>query len=488
MVDVASSEGSGGGGGGPAPGGRKGRPSAPEGPAAGKAQRLPGRLARTMRTAVLGGRVGSRALGGALADVVRNRTDREAARRNRQLDSARRVVATMQELRGPLMKVGQLLSTHTEALPPSVAEVLQPLQQKAPPMSYATIKEVVEDDLGEPPESLFQDFTEQAVAAASLGQVHRGRLPDGTDVAVKIQYPGADGSVEGDLRNLKLGATLVKRLLADTFRNERLDVTPVAEELAEHIAQEVDYVREAYNAKILGRLFAGDEHILVPRVHDRFSGLRVVTYDWVQGDDLDAGLRHADVAVRERTVGQMLHLFWRQFLGAGLLHADPHPGNFKVLPDGRLGLLDYGCVKIFDEHFMTHFGSMVVGRLEGDLYRVRQAMIDLELVTDPSDEAQFEDMLKLSEFCSVGLTEDEAFDFGSFSYVDAARELMQHFLSRRTLPPSKKDFLFLTRVVVGYYEYFSRAKVRLNFHRIVRPYAVQGWRGRAFDIPAYDAD
>ncbi|HJK97524.1 MAG TPA: hypothetical protein RMF84_09900, partial [Polyangiaceae bacterium LLY-WYZ-14_1] len=110
---MASSEGSGGGegggGGGPAPGGRKGRPSAPEGPAAGKAQRLPGRLARTMRTAVLGGRVGSRALGGALADVVRNRADREAARRNRQLDSARRVVATMQELRGPLMKVGQLL-------------------------------------------------------------------------------------------------------------------------------------------------------------------------------------------------------------------------------------------------------------------------------------------------------------------------------------------------------------------------------------------
>jgi len=384
------------------------------------------------------------------------------------------------------MKIGQLLSTHTEALPASVADVLQPLQQKAPPMSYGTIRDVVEDDLGEPPEKLFGTFTRDAVAAASLGQVHRGTLPDGTDVAVKIQYPGAESSVDGDLRNLKLGATMVKRLLADTFKAERLDVTPVAEELAEHIAQEVDYVREAYNAKLLGRLFDGDPHVVVPRVHDAFSGLRVVTYDWIEGDDLDAGLKHGDLAVRERTVRQLLHLFWRQFLGAGVLHADPHPGNFKVMADGRLGLLDYGCVKIFDEHFMTHFGSMVVGRLEGDLPRVRQAMLNLELVTDPSDEAQFEDMLKLSEFCSVGLTEDEAFDFGSFSYVDAARELMQHFLSRRTLPPSKKDFLFLTRVVVGYYEYFSRAKVRMNFQRIVRPYAENGWQGRSIEIPPYD--
>lgn len=450
-------------------------------------ERLPGRLARTWKTAMLGGRVGSRWIGGRIADALRDDDLRSKRRFDRQLESARRVVETMTELRGPLMKVGQLVSTHTEALPPHVAEVLRPLQQKAPPMSYGTIRRVVEDDLGEPPEALFEDFTEEAVAAASLGQVHRARLPDGTDVAIKIQYPGADGSIDGDVKNIQLAAGLVKRLLADTL-SSRLDVTPMAEELAEHLAQEVDYVREAYNAKLLADLFRDDPHIVVPRVHDRYSGLRVVTYDWLEGEELDFGLRHDDEAVRVRTVKHLLHLFWRQFFGAGLLHADPHPGNFRVMPDGRLGLLDYGCVKVFDDHFMTHFGGMVRARLLGDVPAMRAAMRALELVEDPDDEAQYDDMTRLADYCSIGLRADEDFDFGTFSYVQAGRELMEHFLSRRTLPPSKKDFLFLTRVVVGYYEYFSRGRVRMNFRRVVMPYAEPGFQGRAIEIPPYDDD
>lgn len=247
-------------------------------------ERVPGRVARTLRSAWLGGRVGSSYLGGKLADVFRRGGEREGAGAERHAANARRIVETMGELRGPLMKIGQLLSTHAEALPEEYGTILRSLQSKAPPMSFGAIREVLEADLGAPPEELFAELSREAASAASLGQVHRGRLKDGTEVAVKVQYPGAEDAVRADLSNMSVATGMVKRLLVDALGQTRFDLTPIAEELAEHLLQETDYCREAYNAKLLGRLFEGDDRIVVPRVHDACSGLRVVTYDsWAPG-------------------------------------------------------------------------------------------------------------------------------------------------------------------------------------------------------------
>ncbi len=163
-------------------------------------ERVPGRLKRTLKTAWLGGRVGSSYMGGKLADVFRKKDDREDQQVERHLANAKRMVQTMGELRGPLMKVGQLLSTHAAALPEEYGGVLRALQSSAPPMRFSTIREVLEKDLGAPADELFAELSHEAVAAASLGQVHRGRLPDGTEVAVKVQYPGAEDSVRADSR------------------------------------------------------------------------------------------------------------------------------------------------------------------------------------------------------------------------------------------------------------------------------------------------
>jgi predicted unusual protein kinase regulating ubiquinone biosynthesis (AarF/ABC1/UbiB family) len=447
--------------------------------------KVPGRFMRTIKTAWLGGTVGSSYLGGRLLDKLRGDDKRAEAEVDRHVTNARRIVTTMTELRGPLMKVGQLLSTHAEALPGQYGEILRSLQSSAPPMSYATIKDVIELDLGATPDELFDDFSREAVAAASLGQVHKARLKDGTPVAVKVQYPGADASVEGDLKNLKFGAAMVKNLLANLVGNQRLDMTPVADEIAEHLAQETDYCREAYNAKLLGRLFRDDPDIVIPRVHNVASGLRVVTYDWIDGVDLNTALKNPDEGARRRVVELLNHAFWYQMFRGGMLHADPHPGNYRMTPDGRLAVLDFGCVKIFDEAFLREFGNMVRARLEGDAGRLKACMHALGLMEDMDSAEELADMEQIARYFSIGLHEDTEFDFGSYSYVRGAKDLVLYFLNRRRVPPAQKDFLFMTRVVLGYYEYFSRARIKMNFRRAIEPYVRDGWRGREVEIPRY---
>ena len=448
-------------------------------------EKMPGRLERTLKTGWLGSAVASSYLGGKLLDRLRGDEGRADAELHRHLQNAKRIATTMKELRGPLMKVGQLLSTHAEALPGEYGEVLRSLQSSAPPMTYETIRDAVTRDLGAPPEELFLEFSRTAVAAASLGQVHRARLRDGTDVAVKVQYPGAVDSVQGDLKNLKFGASLVKRLLADTVGNERLDLTPVADEIAEHLAQETDYCREAYNAQLLGRLFEGVDWVVIPKVHLEYSGLRTITYDWIEGIDLNEALRDPDRAARERVVERLSDVFWFQMLRGGLLHADPHPGNYRILPDGRLGLLDFGCVKIFDDAFVANFSAMVRARMTGDQERLKDAMFALGLVSRRDDPQELADMRRIADYFSVGLQKDEPFDFSEFSYVRGAKDLITYFLQMRRLPPSQRDMLFMTRVVLGYYEYFSRARARLNFHQMVWRWAKDEWKGRSVEILPY---
>ncbi|MBL8601261.1 MAG: AarF/ABC1/UbiB kinase family protein [Myxococcales bacterium] len=448
-------------------------------------EKVPGRLMRTLKTGWLGSTVASSYLGGKLLDKLRGEEPRAEAELARHLQNAKRIATTMKELRGPMMKVGQLLSTHAEALPGEYGEVLRSLQSSAPPMKYETIRDVIEMDLGGTPESLFASFDKTAMAAASLGQVHRARLKDGTDVVVKVQYPGASAGVEGDLKNLKLGAQLVKTLLADTVKNERLDLTPVADEIAEHLAQETDYCREAYNAQLMAKLFEGVDWVLIPRVHLAYSGLHTITYDYLPGEDLGAALASGDQARRDLIVTRLSDAFWFQMLKGGVLHADPHPGNYRILPDGRLGILDYGCIKVFDEAFLTHFSAMVRARMQGDDAALDRAMIALGLIEHADDPDERRDMLKIADYFSMGLAEDAPFSFADHSYVRGAKELVLHFLQARRVPPSQRNMIFMTRVVLGYYEYFSRARSRLNYRAMVRKWVDPGFTGRAIVIPPY---
>jgi predicted unusual protein kinase regulating ubiquinone biosynthesis (AarF/ABC1/UbiB family) len=274
---------------------------------------------------------------------------------------------------------------------------------------------------------------------------------------VKVQYPDAAGWVDDDLAALRSAASLFSGAFG---RNGEMDVRYVADELARHLVRELDYRREAAACDRVAASVAGEPGIVVPRVvHDR-SAERVITYEWIEGRSLDAALRSDDSRERERAAELLAIAFYRQLLGHGVLHADPHPGNFLWTADGRLALLDFGCVKEFEPAFHEAFVAMVRARLAGDVVAERRAMRRLGLHNEHGDAEQLDDAHRLADWFAEGLLADEL-DFERVDYVARTRALAAHFVSRRRLPPRQGDFLLLTRVVLGLFEYLSRARAHL---------------------------
>lgn len=450
-------------------------------------KKVPGRFMRTLKTGTLTSKVGSSFVGGKMMDLFRSKERRQEAKGARDKKNANRMLTTMAELRGPIMKIGQLLSTHTEALPETYIEALSGLQSQAPPMPYSDVRRVILEDLGAPPEELFERFDEEAHAAASMGQVHRAWLKSGEAVAVKVQYPGADAMVSGDLKNLEAGVRFVKTVAADMLRNKRMDLTPIYEEIAEHLRQETDMCRESFNARLLYELFEDHPEIVIPKVYMEQSGLRVITYEFIEGEQItsyiDSDAR--DQESKERLARLLTEAFWWQLGRGGLLHADPHPGNYLITPDEKLALLDFGCVKIFDEEVIEGFLMLAHGQVADDDDLVLAALVQLDMIDDPTDQREFEDLRRVGNYFCLGVQEDAPFSFVDVNYVGLGKELIEYFISTRRIPKAQREFIFLTRVVLGYYEYFHRLALSMNFYRLVQPHLRRGWRGRSVEIPTY---
>lgn len=458
-------------------------------------KRVPGRLMRTLKTSTMGSAVGSSYLGGKLFDRFRSKEGRREAREERHRKNATRVLETMRELRGPIMKVGQLLSTHREILPESYTELLTSLQSKAPPMPYEDVRRIVEEELGAPPEAIFARFEREAHAAASIGQVHRAWLADGTALAVKVQYPGAESMVDSDLKNLELGMKLVKSIGADVMRNKKMDLSPIYEEIAEHIRQETDLCREAFNAQLMAEVFAGHPDIIVPRVFLEHSGLRVITYEFIEGRDIgsfcDRDWKEGEhQGARERIAQLLTDAFWLQLTRQGVLHADPHPGNYFVVGDLdapqslKLALLDYGCIKIFDPDVVDGFVDLTRAWLAEDDDAIHAALSKLDMFDDPDSREEFEDLRIIGGYFCTGLDSD-LYSFAEDSYAKRGREVIEYFVKRRRIPKAQREFIFLSRVILGYFEYFSRLRLAMNFRAVALPHIERGWQGRTVDIPDF---
>jgi predicted unusual protein kinase regulating ubiquinone biosynthesis (AarF/ABC1/UbiB family) len=275
--------------------------------------------------------------------------------------TAEKLVATLGDLKGAAMKFGQAVSMEPDLLTPEVRTVLSRLQNEAPPMAYAQVAEVVEEELGAPPEALFASFDESPTAAASLGQVHRARLEDGREVAVKVQYPGIATALNSDLDTL---GALVKTVAR---ASRGLDGTAYYKELRTELLLETDYEREA----LLAREFAdavrplGD--LRVPEVVPTRSSRRVLTLEYLEGPTLKSFLTsEPDAQERARVSRLLLRAIYGPFLRTGQIHADPHPGNFLVMPDGRLGLLDFGSVKRLPMTFVQSVRGALERTLQGN--------------------------------------------------------------------------------------------------------------------------
>jgi predicted unusual protein kinase regulating ubiquinone biosynthesis (AarF/ABC1/UbiB family) len=256
-------------------------------------------------------------------------------------------------LRGATMKVGQTLGNFPDIVPAAFVETLEQLHFQAPPMHWSLLREMVHNELGDDPETVFASFEKRAFAAASLGQVHRARLRSGEQVAVKIQYPGIARTVGEDFRNLQL--FLLPARLSSDWENTREQF----DDLRTRIERETDYVREAVTLQKVRLLFREDEGIVIPRVFPERSTERVLTMERLDGVHLDAFLA-ADPPqeLRNEIARKMVRAWYRMLFAGRALYVDFHPGNFIVMDAGRLGVIDFGCMVELDDTLWELFRKM----------------------------------------------------------------------------------------------------------------------------------
>lgn len=274
-------------------------------------------------------------------------------------------------LKGPIMKVAQLLATIPDAVPPEYASELMKLQSQAPPMGWAFVKRRMSAELGADWQTKFAGFEHHPAAAASLGQVHRAVAHDGTQLACKLQYPDMQSAVEADLKQLGLLMSLRKRF------DPAIDTSEIAVEIAARLREELDYAREAKHVALYQQMLKGEARVRVPNVWSDLSTGRLLTLDWLDGEKL---LKHKDdpLEARNTIARAMFAAWWLPFSRFGVIHGDPHLGNYTVfaneggVPAG-INLLDYGCIRIFPPSFVGGVVDLYRGLLEGDDARVVHA-------------------------------------------------------------------------------------------------------------------
>jgi predicted unusual protein kinase regulating ubiquinone biosynthesis (AarF/ABC1/UbiB family) len=320
------------------------------------------RLGRSLTLAAAAGRGVFR---NALAFLPgRNRAQR---REQAMLRTAEDVAQVMGNMKGVTMKVGQILSLMGGAVPEGFADRLSTLQSSAPPMAPGLVHRVFEEDFGRPPSKLFRRFEEHPFAAASIGQVHRAQLDDGTPVAVKVQYPGVAEAIGADLANLNAIFGLAG-LAARGF-----DPGPVVEDLRRGIAGELDYRLEVENQQRFYELFEGHPFIRIPRVYPELGSGRVLVQEFIEGKPF-AAAKEMPAALRNRYAEAIFRFTFGCIHRYGLFQSDPHAGNYLLLDDGSVAFLDFGCVTDFEPRLRKGINELIAGVLTKDLPRWRAAL------------------------------------------------------------------------------------------------------------------
>ncbi len=385
-----------------------------------------------------------------------------------QASHAQGLTAVLGNLKGPLMKVAQFLATVPGALPPEYADMFLSLQMNAPAMGWAFVRRRMAGELGPDWQGRFSEFSEEAVAAASLGQVHRAKGKEGHDLACKLQYPDMASIIKADLRQLKVILSLYESW------SQALDTAEVQEEIALRLSEELDYHHEARNIGIYQRIFEGTPDPLtkdsfgvhIPHVFSSLTTRRLLTLSWMEGQSL---LTKTEAPVEERNIlGRRLFLAWYYpFYHYGAIHGDPHPGNYTVRADGELNILDFGCIRIFSPAFIQ--GVI-------DLYRSLQSR-DRDLAVHAYEAWGFknlnEEMIHIitqwARLLYAPLLDDRVRPIqdlldGSPGWETATKVHMELERLGGIRPP--KEFVFMDRAAVGIGSVMMRLKAEQNWHQL----------------------
>jgi predicted unusual protein kinase regulating ubiquinone biosynthesis (AarF/ABC1/UbiB family) len=384
------------------------------------------------------------------------------------------LASALGNLKGPLMKVAQLMATIPDLLPPEYAAELAKLQSEAPPMGWAFVKRRMQAELGADWQQKFASFEHHPAAAASLGQVHRARSLDSAALACKLQYPDMQSAVEADLQQLQWLLAIRRRLDA------AIDTSEIGKEIGARVREELDYRREAKHVALYRAMLAGTDMVRVPRAWPELSTGRLLTLDWLEGTRMLAH-KNDPLAVRNTLATAMFTAWWYPFSRFGVIHGDPHLGNYTVFDarvEGRprknvsepagINLLDYGCIRIFPPQFVRGVVDLYHGLLHDDDELVVRAYetwgfkrLSRELI----------DTLNIwARFIYGPLLDDRvrtiADGVAPAEYGRREAFRVHQALKRKGPVTVPREFVFMDRAAIGLGAVFLHLRAELNFYRL----------------------
>ena len=384
------------------------------------------------------------------------------------------LASALGNLKGPLMKVAQLMATIPDLLPPEYATELQKLQSEAPPMGWAFVKRRMVAELGPDWQSKFASFEHRPAAAASLGQVHRARSLDGAELACKLQYPDMQSAVEADLQQLQWLLAIRRRL--DTA----IDTSEIGKEIGARVREELDYRREAKHVALYRAMLDGIDIVRVPRAWPEVSTGRLLTLDWLDGTRMLAH-KNDPLSVRNALATAMFTAWWFPFSRYGVIHGDPHLGNYTVFDarvEGRprknvsepagINLLDYGCIRIFPPKFVRGVVDLYHGLLHDDddlIVGAYETWGFRRLSRDLIDTLNI-----WARFIYAPLLDDRVRTIadgvapGEYGRREAFR--VHQALKRNGPVTVPREFVFMDRAAIGLGAVFLHLRAELNFYRL----------------------
>ncbi|MDD3029287.1 MAG: AarF/ABC1/UbiB kinase family protein [Alphaproteobacteria bacterium] len=374
---------------------------------------------------------------------------------------AERLRLALGGLKGPLMKVGQIMASIPDLVPQEYAAELAQLQADAPSMGVPFVRRRMKAELGADWEKKFKSFDLHAAAAASLGQVHKAVALDGETLACKLQYPDMETAVDADLRQLKIVLALFE------LYDRAVSTDEVQKELAERFYEELDYIREAKHIKLYGLMHATTEGVHIPRVYDDLSTQRLLSMTWLEGERLASFADSRDLDERNIVAANMFHAWYTPFYRYGVIHGDPHMGNYTIRKDLSLNLLDFGCVRIFKPELIKGILLLYNALSQG---REDDAVEAYEIWGFKNPSKRLIEILNIwARFIYAPLLEDKARPIDETNTGLYGRETANRVHAElRTIGGVMvpREFVFMDRAAIGLGAVFLRLRASINWYRI----------------------
>ena len=375
-------------------------------------------------------------------------------------EHAAQLTTALGNMKGPLMKVGQILATIPEALPSEYALEFQKLQSNAPPMGWPFVKRRMKSELGPDWQGKFKSFEHDAAAAASLGQVHKAVTHDGMNVACKLQYPDMRSAIDADLRQLKVIFSIFERY------DKAISTKYIHEELSTRLLEELDYKREARHCKLYNHMLRDEPAVHIPVIQDNLSTDRLLTAEWLDGEHI-LSFKNAPQEQRNEIALNLFRAWYVPFYYYGVIHGDPHLGNYSIRKDNSINLLDFGCVRVFRPQFIEGVINLYKALMNED-YDMAVAAYESWGFKDLSKD-QIETLNIWASFLYGPVMDDSVRPIGEVTNGVYGRETAEKVhkklkeLGGITVP---REFVFMDRAALGLGSVFLHLKAEINWYEL----------------------